>query len=168
MKRTVPLAVACCGALLAACLGTSAAQGAGNDAIDAAPMSTMRFPTATLVRGQNARLNFVNLADPPGPELPPDPCHVQAVFLDAAGNVVSRHAFTLAAGHSTTGRAFPPGPTRPVFHVRAVVSLQPPSDPDRSSCALAVTFEVFDRGTGATHVVLPAVQNVLVPPSIPK
>jgi hypothetical protein len=163
MKRTVPLALACSGALLAASLVAVPVRAA-----DTVPTSTLRFPTATLVRGQNARLNFVNLADPLDVEHPPDPCHVVAFFLDAGGKVVSRHSFALAAGQSTAGRAFPPGPTRPgLTHVRAVVSLQPPPIGDRSNCALAVTFEVYDRGTGATQVVLPAVQNVLVAPPEP-
>jgi len=151
------------------------APGAAQDVNPVAARLMLHFTPATLQRGQSARVNLVNLTNPPDPDVPPDSCRVQVRFFNAAGGQVGGvHSFALLPGHSaTTSPATDQGlgavVAAPPSHLRATVNLSNPPDPDTppDSCRIAATFEVFNAGSGQTMFAVSPATAVLINPPEP-
>lgn len=112
------------------------------------------FGLVTVAPGQNLRLNVVNTATA-DPQLPPDPCRVQVVFVDARGDEIGDTQFAdLEAGESLSTEAFGNGRRqtfarlRPVVRVGAGRRRQLPPNP------CVPTLEVFDVASGKTTLLL--------------
>lgn len=126
------------------------------------PQPDPPFAMVGIAQGQTARLNLVNTAQP-DPLIPPDPCRARLRFLDADGNVLTRLAAEVPAGHSTfLDFTLPTVPVNTLGDVNASVPLraeiraavtfltvQSPPDPCR------VNVEIFDNVTGRTSVLFP-------------
>jgi hypothetical protein len=119
--------------------------------------ATRHFGPFGVARGQIARLNFANA----GIILP---CVAELRFIDGAGRLVASAHHTLAAGETAfldvdvTPPPEPEAEGRPSRWrrktLRAVVEFTPPPDPDAPAPTCVATLEIFDAGTGRTHVLL--------------
>jgi len=125
------------------------------------PQPDPPFAMVGIAQGQTARLNLVHTGSVTPGLVPPDPCRARLRFLDADGNVLTRLAAEVPAGHSTFldySPTFVPvntvgdavAPLR--AEVRASVNFlsdQVPPDPCR------INVEIFDNATGRTTVLTP-------------
>ncbi|HJQ23112.1 MAG TPA: hypothetical protein VKA60_04295 [Blastocatellia bacterium] len=122
------------------------------------------FGLTGITRGQTARINVANVATPPDPNSPPDPCRVVMFFVDINGDVLRngdgqpiRREVMLAAGHAAflqiNGSEFVArDETRLNFRPVVRVFVSPP-DPDRTFPPPCVpTLEVIENGTGKTSL----------------
>jgi hypothetical protein len=137
-----------------------------------APVKPVLFGMVGITRNQTARINVVNLINPPDPDAPPTTTQVTMTFVDSDGNVLRntdgqlvRREATLAPGHSAflqiagdpfIGRDEVRVNFRPV--VRVLV--QPP-DPDR---VVVPTLEVIDNATGKTTLLSGGSPHLINPP----
>jgi hypothetical protein len=152
-----------------------AAQG-----IDPTPFYEARFGIVSLARLQNARLNVLNLAFPPDPTVPPNPCKVSISFVkheavsgvdpqpfhNAAGAPIMvevlLHPGQSAAVELTSANAF--RGTRDLrIPFRATGMLSPPPDdgtpppddgrtPPDPCRSVVPSLEIYEALTGRTQV----------------
>jgi len=139
LKRTTKLIVVVLAAPAFAVLG-SVSDSRSTSAAGGGAWKTGMFGVA---HGQTARINAVCL--------PPDPCRVEIMFLDSAGNVVSRweHAQELRPGQATFVDYSFEVPVEQRVELRAVGLISTQGDKPRGKDVL-FSGEVFDNDTGKT------------------
>jgi hypothetical protein len=138
-----------------------------------AQASDSRFYSPTgmfgITQNQTARIN-VTRDDPffqgdPGD----DDDKVELTFVDGDGNILSQKVYELAAGKSAfldlRGSDLPRTETRRT-QIRAMVRYI--GTPDTRTYMWTPTVEVFDNESGETRFLVPAVQKVMGPDSLPR
>ncbi|MFL6211253.1 MAG: hypothetical protein ACJ74W_20555 [Pyrinomonadaceae bacterium] len=137
----------------------------------APPEPDRTFGMVGITHGQTLRLNVVNLVNPSGGQLPPDPCRVVLSFRDAAGQPFRnsdgqpiRRTVELQAGQSAfldlNADMFGGPPTNDAvssarLQLRPFVRvLQNPPEPDRQAPPdpCRASMEVFDNASGRTSI----------------
>jgi hypothetical protein len=100
----------------------------------------------SVARGQTARINALCL--------PPGPCHVEMMFLDNMGNLVSRwdHDQELRPGQATLFDYSFELPMEQQAQIRAVGITGANRDDKSKAGNVLFTSEVFDNDTGKTTI----------------
>jgi hypothetical protein len=120
------------------------------------PQPDPPFGMIGIAQGQTARLNLVNTASPDAALLAP-PCRARLRFLDADGNLLTRLAAEVPAGHSRFLDFSPASiPTNTVGDVvlplRAEIRPAVNFQDDEFAPPCRVTLEIFNNATGRTTV----------------
>jgi len=121
-----------------------------------------------ITQNQTARIN-VTRDDPFFQGDPGDDDRVELTFVDGDGNILSQKVYELGAGKSAfldlRGSDLPRTETRRT-QIRAMVRYI--GTPDTRTYMWTPTVEVFDNESGETRFLVPAVQKVMGPDSLPR